>query len=137
MAKRNFTMTADHKQALARGRQQGKVVRDYLDSLNQGSKPGRKLSTRELDKRISDVQKKIDASDDAAARLKLVQQRLEYEQRLVDAQTSSQHDEREKDFVKVVKDYSERQGIGYKAWREVGVPAAVLKRGGVSRAYKG
>ena len=31
------------------------------------------------------------------------------------------------------RSYSERQGISYAAWREVGVPPAVLKRAGISR----
>ena len=36
-------------------------------------------------------------------------------------------------FVDVAKSYSERQGIGYQSWREVGVPAAVLSRAGITR----
>jgi hypothetical protein len=36
--------------------------------------------------------------------------------------------------VKVAKSYSQRQGISYATWREVGVEAAVLKAAGVSRA---
>ena len=37
-------------------------------------------------------------------------------------------------FVKVAAAYSDRQGISYSSWREVGVPASVLKRAGISRA---
>ena len=37
-------------------------------------------------------------------------------------------------FVEVAASYSKRQGISYAAWREVGVPAAVLKRAGISRS---
>ena len=33
--------------------------------------------------------------------------------------------------------YSERKGISYAAWREIGVPAAVLKRAGISRSNAG
>jgi hypothetical protein len=39
----------------------------------------------------------------------------------------------EKSFVKVVKLYSEAKGISYSTWREVGVSAEVLGRGGVAR----
>ena len=39
----------------------------------------------------------------------------------------------ESGFVKVVSAYSERKGISYAAWREQGVPAAVLKAGGIKR----
>ena len=37
-------------------------------------------------------------------------------------------------FVQVAKSYGERQGISYNAWREVGVPAPVLKRAGIGRS---
>ena len=37
-------------------------------------------------------------------------------------------------FVDVAKSYSERQGISYTAWREVGVQPAVLKRAGIGRS---
>jgi hypothetical protein len=40
----------------------------------------------------------------------------------------------EDDFVKVVANYSKRQGISYASWREVGVPASVLTRAGLSRS---
>jgi hypothetical protein len=39
----------------------------------------------------------------------------------------------EADFVKAAKGYSERKGISYTAWRELGVPAAVLKQAGIGR----
>ena len=40
----------------------------------------------------------------------------------------------ESSFVKVAKSYSERQGISYAAWREVGVEASVLKKAGIGRS---
>ena len=39
----------------------------------------------------------------------------------------------EVDFVANAKGYSERKGISYAAWRELGVEPAVLKQAGVSR----
>ena len=35
------------------------------------------------------------------------------------------------EFVKVAKSYSQRQGISYATWREVGVEASVLKAAGI------
>ena len=35
--------------------------------------------------------------------------------------------------MKVAKAYSQRKGIEYASWRELGVSAEVLKRAGVSR----
>ena len=39
----------------------------------------------------------------------------------------------ESDFVKTASKYAARQGISYAAWRELGVPADVLKKAGISR----
>jgi hypothetical protein len=36
-------------------------------------------------------------------------------------------------FIRVAKKFSEKRGIGYGAWRDAGVPAAVLKKAGVRR----
>jgi hypothetical protein len=40
----------------------------------------------------------------------------------------------ESDFVKTASKYAERKGISYAAWRELGVPADVLKKAGISRS---
>ena len=37
-------------------------------------------------------------------------------------------------FIDVAASYSERHGIAYASWREVGVPAVVLKRAHISRS---
>jgi hypothetical protein len=39
----------------------------------------------------------------------------------------------EKAFVKVARAYSERNGISYSAWREIGVDPAVLKKAHINR----
>ena len=36
-------------------------------------------------------------------------------------------------FAEAAAAYGDRKGITYGAWREVGVPAAMLKRAGISR----
>ena len=42
----------------------------------------------------------------------------------------------EEAFVGAASEYSDRKGISYSAWRELGVPAAVLKRAGVKRTRR-
>ena len=42
----------------------------------------------------------------------------------------------EKDFIKVARTYSERQGISYTAWRKVGVEPRVLKAAGIKRGKR-
>jgi hypothetical protein len=38
----------------------------------------------------------------------------------------------EDEFVRVARAFGERQGISYAVWRETGVPAATLKKAGIS-----
>ena len=46
---------------------------------------------------------------------------------------STDHAALEDAFVKVARSYSERQGISYTTWREIGVDAAVLSKAGITR----
>ena len=67
------------------------------------------------------------------ARLALVQERMDLDAALAAAETTVDLTALEDGFVEAAAGYGERKGISYAAWREVGVPAAVLKRAGVSR----
>ena len=140
MAKKKATasrkMTAEHKEALARGREQGRNVREYLAALNEEKKPGRKLDADTLKQRIAETQEAIDAEPDHAKRVDLIQKRLNYEERLADTGQEVDLEALEKEFVKIAKEYSERKGITYSAWREAGVPAAVLKEAGIPRTRR-
>ncbi len=140
MAKKNTTttkkMTAEHKAALAKGREQGRVVREYLAALAEEKKPGRKLDPETVQQRIDETQRQIAAEPDPAKRVELIQKRLDLQERLADMGEQVDLDALEKDFVKAAKEYSERKGITYSAWREAGVPAAVLKEAGVPRTRR-
>ena len=140
MAKKKATssrkMTEEHKAALAKGREQGRVVREYLAALNQEKKPGRKLDPETLQQRIEETQQQIDAETDPAKRVELIQKRLDYEERLANTGEQVDLEALQKDFVKEAKEYSERKGITYSAWREAGVPAAVLKEAGIPRTRR-
>jgi hypothetical protein len=43
----------------------------------------------------------------------------------------------EKQFIKVARSYADRVGIGYAAWRQVGVHPEVLERAGIMRTALG
>ena len=140
MAKKKATagkkMTAEHKAALARGREQGRAVRDYLAALNEEKKPGRKLNPETLQQRIDQTREQIDAEPDPAKRVELIQKRIDDEERLANLDEQADLDALQKEFTKVAKEYSERKGITYSAWREAGVPAAVLKDAGIPRTRR-
>jgi hypothetical protein len=127
-------MSKEHKAALAEGRDQGRAVRRYLEAL-EAHKPrrGRKRSPESLKKRLDDVETEI-ATADPLKRLHLVQERLDLQNALEASESKVDLDQLEKDFVTSAAPYSERKGISYSAWRELGVPAQVLDRAGIARS---
>ena len=129
-------MSAEHKAALARGREQGRIVREYLAALDREKKPGRKLDADTLNQRIAETQKQVDTEPDPAKRVELIQKRLNYEEQLANLEDEPDLEALQKDFAKVAKEYSERKGIAYMAWREAGVPAATLKDAGIPRTRR-
>ena len=129
-------MSAEHKAALAKGRAQGRAVREYLAALEQEKKPGRKLDKPTIEARIKEVQERMDAEPDPAKRVDLIQRRLDLEERLVNLQEEPDLAALEKDFVKAAAEYSDRKGISYSAWREAGVPASALKQAGIRRTRR-
>ncbi len=126
-------MSPEHKEALARGRQEAKVVRNYLEALHTDGQRGRPIDRQSLQARIERVQSQINEESNAARRVELIQQRLDAERRLAELEQSTDRESLERDFIEVAKSYSERRGITYSAWREVGVPAAVLREAGITR----
>lgn len=129
-------MSNDHKAALAKGRVQGKAVRDYLAALETERKPGRRVDAASIEARIERVQAEVDAEPDPAKRVELIQRRLDLEERLVDLQAQPDLTKLEAAFVESAPEYSERKGISYSAWREAGVPAAALKAAGIRRTRR-
>jgi hypothetical protein len=72
----------------------------------------------------------------ALERVHLLQRRLDLEHELERMQRDSDMDltDLESAFVAALPGYSDRKHITYAAWREVGVPARVLRSAGISRA---
>lgn len=127
------TMTAEHKAALAKGREEGLAVRRYLEAL-ESSRPrrGRKRTPASVDRKLAAIEAQL-ATADPLSRLHLLQDKKDLiEER---ARMGEVHDltELEKQFVKVARSYGERKGISYGTWRSAGVSAAVLQRAGIPR----
>jgi hypothetical protein len=98
------TMTNAHKEALAQGRDESRAVREYLEALDQHRpRRGRKRTPDSITAELGTLGAAVDLS------------------------------ELEKGFVAVAKSYSDRKGISHAAWRELHVPADVLKRAGIVR----
>ena len=130
-------MSADHKQALAQGREEGRAVRHYLEALEaHRPKRGRKRTPETIQKRLATIEDQL-AGADALTRLQLVQERMNLQAELETKQAKVDLTALEADFVKAAKGYSQRKGITYAAWREAGVDAAVLKKAGIGRGANG
>ena len=129
-------MSDEHKEALAKGRTQGRAVREYLAAMDRERKPGRKLDRAGLEQRIAELRERADAETDPAKRVELIQKRLEAEEQLAGLRDEPDLEALESAFVEAAAEYSERKGISYTAWREAGVPAAVLRRTGIPRTRR-
>lgn len=127
-------MSDDHKAALAQGRAQGRAVRAYLEALDAHKpKRGRKRTPESMRNRLDVINATIDEAD-PMARLQMTQERIDLTTALEAADQTVDLSALEDGFAAAAKAYGSRKGISYAAWREVGVPAAVLKRAGISRA---
>ena len=79
------------------------------------------------------MQAQLDVESDQIQKLALVQRRIDAERRLSEAADPIDIEALESEFAKVARSYSDRKGISYKAWREMGVAAAVLGKSGIAR----
>lgn len=128
-------MSEEHKAALAQGRRESRAIKAYLEALGS-RRPGRPVTADSVRKRIESIDEKLAAEEDPLKQLDLRQERLDAEATLKDVEAKEDIDELEKSFVEVAKSYSERKGISYAAWRQVGVPASALKAAGIPRTRK-
>ena len=136
MAKRGpkNPMSDSHKAAMAAGRTEGKAVRDYLEALKANKpKRGRKRTIESVRSQLFAVETAL-ASADPIRELQLVQKRMDLVAELASFGTSTDISALETAFVAVAKSYSERNGISYAAWREIGVDPSVLKAAGITRS---
>jgi hypothetical protein len=127
-------MSAEHKAALAKGRTEGRIVRDYLEGL-RATKPrrGRKRTPDTITKRLETIETEL-ASASPLDELLLVQERRDLTAELAAMSNAIDMEALERDFVGVARSYSDSKAISYASWRDVGVPASTLKKAGISRA---
>jgi hypothetical protein len=129
----NHVMTAQHKAALAKGREEGLAVRRYLEAI-ESSRPrrGRRRTPASITKRLTAIETDL-ATADPLTRLHLIQQKKDLTDELGRGGETEDLESLEKQFIKVAKTYGERKGISYGTWRTAGVTAAVLQKAGVAR----
>ena len=129
-------MTQEHKDALAQGRRESKAIKAYLEALDAPKRRGRPVTAESLQMKIADLDGKIRDESDPLRRVELIQARLDTEEALAGFEATENIDALEAGFVEHGNGYSERKGLSYAAWREVGVPAPVLKQAGIQRTRR-
>jgi hypothetical protein len=126
-------MTAEHKKALAIGRQEGRAIRQYLEALqNHRPRRGRRRGAESIQRRLQHIEFELTQAD-ALARIRLLQEQMDLQSELESRTDAVDLPAREDAFVEAARGYSERKGISYSAWREVGVHPSVLARAGIPR----
>ena len=127
-------VTPEHKAAMAEGRDQSRAIGAYLEALESHKpKRGRKRTPDSIDKRLKDIATSLESAS-PIKRLSLVQEQLDLLAEKDTIGAAVDLSAFEDDFIAAAKGYSGRKGISYAAWRQLGVPAPVLKRAGISRA---
>ncbi len=129
---RQSSMSTAHKKALANGRNEGRIIREYLEIV-EATKPkrGRRRTPESIAKRLSVISVELKTAD-PVTKVRLIQERLNLRTELASMKSKQEIASAEARFVKVAKSFSERNDITFDAWREFGVTPAVLKRAGIT-----
>ena len=126
------TLSASHKKALADGRAMSATVNNYLIAIATPRKRGRKVTRTTLEHRLADARSRLEVGKGVEKAL-AAQTVRDLQQKLGEADATNGVANVEVAFVKIAKTFSEKRHISYAAWRDAGVPAAVLRRAGVVR----
>ncbi len=132
-SRKKTPMSDAHKAALAKGREEGRIVRQYLEAL-ESTKPrrGRKRTPDSIRRRLGTIESTLTGAD-PLTRLHLVEEKQRLEAELAHSGDTVDIAALEKAFVKVARIYGDRKGISYSAWRTVGVSATVLQQAKIPR----
>jgi hypothetical protein len=123
--------TPDHLAALAKGREAGRAMRAYLNTLDTSPKKrGRRANWQS---KLEMAQAVLADSEDPIDRLKAAQDVIDAQAALEAREAAGNTEDAEAGFVTYGAWYAEQHGISYSAWRQIGVPASMLKRAGITR----
>lgn len=118
---------AEDKHTTEQRKEATATVRAYLESLNV-PEDERRTSVEALERRKERAAEELKACDDVMKRLTLTQRLND-----IDAEIADAPDNWEADFIEVAAWWGAWKGIAYETWRELGVPARVLREAEVER----
>jgi hypothetical protein len=105
------------------------AVAAYLTALKAPRVPAR--SRAKLEQRRAQIEQWLSEESSPIREVELIQQRLDIDAQLAQADQAARLPELEEAFVKVAASWAKRTGVGAAALREVGVPSSVLKAAGL------
>jgi hypothetical protein len=97
------------------------------------SKPTRGRKRDTSPERLAEVEAQITEATSPLQRLQLLQLRQDLEASAQEEDDPAEGERLRRPFVKVARPYSKAKGITYGTWREIGVPADVLREAGITR----
>lgn len=125
---------ATHKQALFDAKSESQKISHYLRALENRKKGrGPRKNPDVLERRIASLQVYVKEAT-GLRRLQAVQRIRNMQREQSELADAGNFGKFEADFIASAKSYSEKNGIDYGSWREVGVDAAVLKKAGIAVA---
>ena len=113
----------------AEAHRETRTVRRYLEMLCSPQQR-RRRTPEQVRERIDEISDAIDTETSPLRRLHLTQERIELTAHL-DDDIADDTAEITAAFIDVAAAFSERRGITWAAWRELGVPVDVLRAAGV------
>ncbi|CAB4652433.1 unannotated protein [freshwater metagenome] len=130
---KSSAMSTAHKKALANGRNEGRIIREYLEIV-EATKPkrGRRRTPESIARRLAVINNELKTAD-AVTKVRLIQERLNLRRELSGMKSKTEIATAELQFVKVARSFSKRNDITYDAWREFGVTPTVLKKAGIEK----
>ena len=134
-ASKRATLSASHKKALAEGRSLSSAVDRYMRAISTPKKRGRQVSVATMKKRL-DEKRALVRNASGVDLVLAIQAARDLEVRIaheMGASNGTHLKALEAEFVKVAKRFGENRNISYAAWRDAGVPPAVLQRAGITR----
>lgn len=125
-------LSDEHRAALSRGRVEGAAVRRYLETIS--SDGGRRRSPDAIKAQLEKLNEELHSSElDVMRRLHALQRRRDLERDLAVASQNEDLESVEAAFVEHAANFSARHKLDYSTWREIGVPAGLLRKAGITR----
>jgi hypothetical protein len=97
------------------------------------SKPTRGRKRDTSPERIAEVDAQVAEADSPLQRLQLLQMRRDLESASQEEDDPAEGKRVRRAFAKNARAYARAKGIEYASWREIGVPADVLREAGITR----